>query len=383
MNQYTSRCIAKHSSNHARVLEVETPHGNFTTPCFMPVGTRAVVNYMTPEQLADANSQIILGGNTYHMLVNPGMEVIKNTGGMHRFMNWDKPMLTDSGGYQVFSLSKNSKICKIKEDGAHFKHPISGKVIDLTAKTSIETQKIIGADIIMAFDQCTPEGDDRSLIRLAMDRTYRWLMESKATHDKNPNSAYGHRQAFFPIIQGGFEKDLRMECLEYVLKTEPDGIGIGGAVIGYDMPKTCEILDWLHPHLPEDKVHYTMGVGLEPQNLIDAVAHGADIFDCVAPTRNARHGALYCGKIVEENNWIRFAPLDEQERNRILIKKSQYKLDTDPIMPDCDCYTCQNYGRDYLHFLFKTNPSAFINLACIHNVHVMQMVCDKMRELIC
>ena len=379
-NCFKTEFIRQHTTNKARILRVTTPHGTFTTPTFMPVGTRAVVNFLLPEQLQQTGSKIILGGNTYHMLVQPGMEVIQNAGGMHAFMNWQQPMLTDSGGYQVLSLSQNKQICKIKEDGAHFKHPTSGEVLHLTPQSSIAAQKIIGADIIMAFDQCTPDSTDPSVTAEAMERSHRWLLISKETHTKNPCSVYGAKQAFFAIVQGGYNRDLRLQCLEQVLSVEPDGIAIGGEIIGYDMEKTCEILQWLHPYLPQDQVHYTMGVGLEPQNLLDAVAQGADVFDCVAPTRNARHGALYCGRIVIENNWPRFEAIEE--RTRILIKRSIYAKDVGPIMPECDCYTCQHFGRDYLHFLFKSNSNAFMNLACIHNVRVMQRTCEAMQQCI-
>jgi queuine tRNA-ribosyltransferase len=184
---YHSELIAKHAHTHARSMKVTTPHGEFLTPCFMPVGTRAFVNLMTPDDLAATNSQIILGGNTYHMLVSPGMEILQAAGGMHTFMGWHKPMLTDSGGFQVFSLSNTTDICKIKEDGARFKHPITGKIILLNSQTSIEAQKSIGADIIMAFDQCTPDNATESEAQKIMTRTHRWLLESKNIHEKYPN----------------------------------------------------------------------------------------------------------------------------------------------------------------------------------------------------
>lgn len=378
-NLFKSEIVANSQVNDARVMKVTTPHGEFLTPAFMAVGTRAVVNHMTPHDLVSAGSQIILGGNTYHMLCSPGMEIIQAAGGMHRFMSWQGPMLTDSGGYQVLSLSKNKEICRIDEEGARFKHPITGQMIRLNPKISIETQKIIGADIIMAFDQCTPEEGGRMEALAAMARTHRWLQQSKETHLQNPHSAYGFHQALFGIIQGGSFRDLRDQSTQFVLSQECDGIAIGGEIIGYNMPKTLEIVDWVRPMLPAEKVRYTMGVGLCPQDLIDVVARGIDIFDCVAPTRNARHGSLYCGNIIVENGWLRFEGAD---RGRILIKKSIYAKDETPIMPDCDCYTCQHYSRAYLHFLYKDQSMAYGHLACIHNVAVMNKVCDVMRQLI-
>lgn len=361
-------------------MQISTPHGEVTTPTFMPVGTRAMLNYLTPADLEHSGSSLILGGNTYHMLCTPGMETIEAVGGMHKFMGWHKAMLTDSGGFQVLSLAKKGVVCIIDEHGAHFKHPITGKIIHLNSQTSIQAQKIIGADIIMAFDQCTPETGGREAALAALDRTHRWLVLSKEEHEKNPHSAYGFKQALFGIIQGGSFRDLREESTAFILQQELDGIAIGGEVIGFDMPKTCEIIDWVRPLLPENKIRYTMGVGLNPQDLIDVVAKGIDVFDCVAPTRNARHGTLYCGKIVERDGWLSFT--GEGEHCRILIKKGQFAKDDNPIMADCHCYTCQNFSRAYLHYLYKEGLIAYFHLASIHNIHVMQSVCSRMRELI-
>lgn len=380
-NRFYTEILCHHTHTHARMMKMHTPHGEVITPAFMPVGTRATINYMTPTDLVQSGSQIILGGNTYHMLCAPGLDVIQHNGGMHSFMAWDRPMLTDSGGFQVFSLSKNSKICKIDESGAHFKHPDTGKIIHLTPRTSIEAQKIIGADIIMAFDQCTPEDGGREAAIVAMERTHRWLLESKAIHDKQPQSAYGNQQALFGIIQGGRFPDLRLQSSAFVLSMQMDGIAIGGESIGFDMAKTAEIIDWVRPMLPENKIRYTMGVGLAPQDLLDVVAKGIDIFDCVAPTRNARHGTLYHGKALPFENWLRFDGCGE-ERARIIIKKSQYAKDETPILEGCACYTCQHFTRSYLHYLFKNKLFAYSHLACIHNIHVMHDVCEQMRKVI-
>jgi len=359
-------------------MSIYTPHGNIQTPAFMPVGTRANVNCMTSAQLKVCGSQIILGGNTYHMLVSPGMEVIQTSLGMHTLMGWQGPMLTDSGGFQVFSLSKNKKICVLDEHGARFKHPSTGKLIHLTPKSSIEAQKIIGADIIMAFDECTPENVDYQRAVKAMERTHRWLTESMEIHQKYPCSIYNKSQALFGIIQGGFFQDLREKSTQYILDTNPDGIAIGGESIGFDMSKTLKILDWIVPMLPENKPRYTMGVGLDPQNLIDVTQKGIDLFDCVAPTRNARHGALYHGHVVKKDNWLSFE--GPENRHRILIKKSIYAKDDRPILAGCRCYTCQHHSRAYLHYLFKQNQMLYSPLACIHNVRVMHDVCEKIRQ---
>lgn len=379
-NQYKSELVKKHPTLPARVMKMQTPHGEVMTPHFMPVGTRAMMNYLTADDLKANGSQIILGGNTYHMLVNPGMETIQALGGMHKMMAWPRAMLTDSGGFQVFSLSKKGTICIIDDKGAAFKHPVTGKILHLNSVTSIQAQKIIGADIIMAFDQCTPETGGREAALDALDRTHRWLMTSINEHEKNPNSAYGFKQALFGIIQGGSFRDLREQSAEFVLKQNLDGIAIGGEVIGFDMAKTMEIIDWLRPMLPEEKVRYTMGVGLNPQDLIDVVGRGIDIFDCVAPTRNARHGSLYYGKIVERDGWLAFE--SDMDNCRILIKKSIYARDDRPIMEDCGCYTCNNFSRGYLHYLFKEGLIAYNHLSAIHNIHMMQKVCTVMREII-
>lgn len=379
-NIFHSELVKKSPTKNARVMKIATPHGDVLTPAFMPVGTRAYVNHLTPHDLETTQSQIILGGNTYHMLVAPGLEIIQAAGGMHKMMSWDKPMLTDSGGFQVFSLSKNGNICKIDDHGAHFKHPVTGKIVHLTPESSIGAQKIIGADIIMAFDECTPENGGRDAALAALDRTHRWLLQSKEAHLQSPNSAYGFRQALFGIIQGGSFRDLREMSAEFILKAELDGIGIGGEIIGFDMPKTCEILDWITPLLPDDKIRYTMGVGLNPQDLIDVVAHGADIFDCVAPTRNARHGSLYHGKLIAADGWVKFE--SEEDNGRILIKKSIYAKDENPLLEHCACYTCQNFSRSYLHYLFKHSSPLYFQLAAIHNVYVMQETCQVMRGII-
>lgn len=376
------KCEVLKTSLHtkARVVQVTTPHGTFITPTFMPVATRAGVNNIMPEELVQAGSQIILGGNTYHMLNSPGMEVIKKTGGMHSFMGWHGPMLTDSGGFQVFSLSKNKEICVIDAHGAHFKLPHRGEVIHMTPECSLETQKIIGADIIMAFDQCTPDHCSRKEVQQIMLHTHQWLKQSVHYHSQHPHSYYGKAQALFGIIQGGLYEDLRRESADFVVNMNTDGIAIGGETIGFNMEMTVEVIRWVNSLLPRNKLRYTMGVGMSPQDLLDVVAEGIDIFDCVAPTRNARHGSVYCGQIVKKGNWLTFD--SPYERGRLPIKKACFATDREPIMASCLCYTCQHYSRSYLHHLLKQKANVFTALASIHNVHVMHDVCAKMRDLI-
>ncbi len=378
-NQFKTKIVKSIHSNHARILDVTTPHGTFQTPTFMPVGTRAFVNHLSSTELRVTNSQIVLGGNTYHMLVNPGLDVIKQMGGMHRFMNWSSPMLTDSGGYQIFSLTR-AGLCQVDEKGASFRHPIENRVIRLTPVTALHTQQVVGADIIMAFDDCADESIGRDGIIAAMQRTHQWLLEIKEKHSQNPNSVYGQYQALFGIVQGGYFQDLREKSAAFINQLELDGVGIGGESIGPCLEKTCTVIDWVRSVLKEEKIRYPMGVGLSPQDLIEVVAHGADIFDCVAPTRNARHGALYAGTWQIENKWLKFYPI--APGGRILIKKVQYAHDQRPIMEDCRCQTCQNYSRAYLHFLFRQKSSLYYALACLHNVYVMQETCTRMRQLI-
>ncbi len=380
MNTFSCTVTHRHRHTQARITRVNTAHGEFITPVFMPVGTRAGVNNMTPIELQQAGSQIILGGNTYHMLCAPGMAVIEQAGGMHPFMGWHGPMLTDSGGFQVFSLSKNKNICTIDEEGAHFKLPGSERFIHMTPEMSLATQKIIGADIIMAFDQCTPDSCSKNEVAHIMTRTHRWLKQSIAYHQQHPESRYGYSQALFGIIQGGIFADLRRESAAFIAEMNTDGLAIGGETVGFDMPKTVELIRWVREFLPEEKPRYTMGVGMSPQDLLDVVAEGIDMFDCVAPTRNARHGALYCGEVVPAGNWLRFA--SEYEQERIQIKKACFANDLSPIMPGCTCYTCQHYSRAYLHQLFKQKAHLFTALASIHNIHVLHHVCDRMRDLI-
>ena len=380
MTLFKCELIARHAHTRARVMRVTTSHGAFITPVFMPVGTRAGVNNMMPHELQESGSQIILGGNTYHMLCAPGMSVIEKAGGMHQFMGWHGPMLTDSGGFQVFSLSKNKDICTIDEEGAHFRLPGSQRLIHMTPEMSLATQKTIGADIIMAFDQCTPDACTEDEVRHIMTRTHRWLKQSIAYHEAHPASSYGAPQALFGIVQGGVYESLRQESADFVASMQTDGVAIGGETVGFDMLKTVELIRWIHKYLPDNKPRYSMGVGMSPQDLLDVVQEGIDMFDCVAPTRNARHGALYCGKIVRKGPWLAFE--SEFENGRLQIKKSCFAEDFSSVMAECSCYTCKHYSRSYLHYLFKQKAVSFTALASIHNVHVLHDVCKQMRDLV-
>ncbi|MFZ4076996.1 MAG: tRNA guanosine(34) transglycosylase Tgt, partial [Legionellaceae bacterium] len=301
-------------------------------------------------------------------------------GGMHPFMGWHGPMLTDSGGFQVFSLSKNKDICTIDEEGAHFRLPDTSRLIHMTPEMSLSTQKTIGADIIMAFDQCTPDACTADEVAHIMTRTHRWLKQSVAYHQEHPLSSYGLPQALFGIVQGGIYESLRRESADFVARMPTDGVAIGGETVGFDMLKTVELIRWIHSFLPEDKPRYSMGVGMSPQDLLDVVQEGIDMFDCVAPTRNARHGALYAGTLVRKGPWFVFE--SEFEQGRLQIKKACFSEDASPIMTSCTCYTCTHFSRSYLHRLFKQKAVSFTALASIHNVHVLHDVCTQMRDLV-
>ncbi len=372
--------IAQHAHTRARVTRVSTAHGDFIGPVFMPVGTRAGVNSMTPDELTAAQSQIILGGNTYHMLCAPGMDVIQAAGGMHPFMGWHGPMLTDSGGFQIFSLSKNSELCTIDDNGAHFVIPKTQEKFYMTPEVSMATQKIIGADIIMAFDQCTPSDATHEEAHAIMQRTHRWLDQSSAYHQAHPQSVYGYQQALFGIIQGGVYDDLRRESAAFIIQSQLDGIALGGEAVGFDMPTTVNIIRSVYDLLPLHQPRYTMGVGMFPQDLLDVIEQGIDMFDCVAPTRNARHGALYSGRVVERGPWLAFD--SEFAQGRLQIKKSMFAHDEQPIMPGCLCLTCRTQSRASLHYLFKEKSPVFTAYACIHNIHVMHHTCDVARQKI-
>ena len=362
-------------NSHARLGQIETDHGVIETPTFMPVGTQASVKTLDQVDLENIDASIILG-NTYHLHLRPGEDLISEGGGLHKFMNWNKPILTDSGGFQVFSLglqkeklqSKDQgKLVKIDDDGVTFSSHIDGSKHRFTPETSIEIQHKLGADIIMAFDECTPDDADLDYTKKALSRTHTWAKRSLEAHQKN-TSYHGYKQFLFGIIQGAQHKELREESARFISSLDFDGIAIGGESIGYNMKATAEIMDWVYPILPEDKPHYTMGLGLNPLDLLIAVEHGADMFDCVAPTRLARHGMIYI--------------FDPKNNHRLNIKNATFTKDTQPLDPTCDCSTCQRYSRSYLHHLFAAGEMSGMRLASIHNLRFMLKLMDDTRTAI-
>lgn len=364
----------------ARTGIIHTAHGDIETPIFMPVGTQATVKTLDSSDLQDLNAQIILG-NTYHLHLRPGEDLIAKFGGLHKFMNWDKPILTDSGGFQVFSLGlqkdkkqsnkNNEKLVKITEDGVEFRSYIDGSKHFFTPEEAIKIQHKIGADIIMAFDECTPDSASEKYIREAMERTHRWAERSLAQHkklQKTKNSKLRTKNYLFGIIQGSNTKQLREESAEFISNLDFDGVAIGGESVGYNMEATKDILDWVYPYLPENKPHYAMGLGMNPTDLFEVVERGIDMFDCVAPTRQARHGLVYI--------------FNKKNKHRLDITKAKYKNDPKPIDKNCTCSTCKNYSRAYLHHLFNTQEITGMRLATIHNIHFFLDLTKQMREAI-
>ncbi|OGD62551.1 hypothetical protein A2160_05900 [Candidatus Beckwithbacteria bacterium RBG_13_42_9] len=383
----------------ARAGIINTAHGQIKTPCFMPVGTQASVKALDPEDLRKINAQIILG-NTYHLFLRPGEKLIEKSGGLHRFMNWTGPILTDSGGFQVLSLSKvrskevglndepEIKLSQINEDGVQFRSHIDGRWHFINPEKSIQIQKSLGADIIMAFDEADPSSD-KSYARKGMERTHRWLRRSKKEWRRqkyfcSDESIHQYKKnALFGIIQGGKYKDLRQESAKFVANQDLPGIAVGGASIGSSPEETAQVLSWVKEYLPLGKPVYTMGVGVKPSDLVSVIQAGADIFDCVAPTRLARTGYLYHGFLQLSKNIDKVNFVSEFAHERLDISKSLFKNDAHPILQDCDCYTCRSgFSRAYLHHLFKCRELLYYRLASIHNLRVMIRICEEMRKAI-
>lgn len=360
----------------ARAGWFETEHGRVETPIFMPVGTQATVKALDSSDIEKTQAQIILA-NTYHLFLRPGMKVIKTAGGVHRFMGWDKPMLTDSGGFQVWSLSG-----KVTDDGVEFTSHLDGSKHFFTPEKAIEIQQIIGADIMMAFDECTADEAPYAATEAAVERTFAWAKRCVAAWEAAGRvTQYGKYQSLFGIIQGAMHQDLRQRSAEQITSLDVDGIAVGGETIGYNMPGTAEVMSWIESSLPSDKPRYAMGLGRDPQDLVDAVKAGFDMFDCVGPTRLARNGALYSGRLVGEAASLRFE--SEFAKGRMSIGHSRYITDFQPLDEHCDCYTCQQGNtRAYLHHLYKTQELAYYRLATIHNVRFMVRLSQDIRQAI-
>ncbi|MAD54107.1 MAG: tRNA guanosine(34) transglycosylase Tgt [Idiomarinaceae bacterium] len=324
--------------------------GTVETPAFMPVGTLGTIKGMTPEEVEATGAQICLG-NTFHLMLRPGTSVIQQHGDLHDFMNWDKPILTDSGGFQVFSLGE---LRKIDEEGVTFRSPINGEKILLTPEKSMQVQRELGSDIVMIFDECTPYPATQAEARKSMELSLRWAQRSKDAHE-------GNDAALFGIIQGGMYEELRDISLEGLTDIGFDGYAVGGLSVGEPKEDMMRILEHTAPQMPEHKPRYLMCVG-KPEDLVESVRRGIDMFDCVMPTRNARNGHLFVSNGV------------------IKIRNAVHRNDTSPLDEQCDCYTCQNYSRAYLHHLDRTNEMLGARLNTIHNLHFYQRVMQGMRD---
>jgi queuine tRNA-ribosyltransferase len=342
------------TDDKARAGKLTTKHGVIETPIFMPVGTYVAVKSLSPCDLNDVHAQIILG-NTFHLWLRPNLEVISRFGGLHKFIGWDKPILTDSGGFQVFSLGK---LRKIVEEGVHFRSPIDGTKLFLSPEISMEIQTILNSDIVMIFDECTPYPATYDTARESMELSLRWALRSRNSFNElsNPNALFG-------IVQGGVYDDLRKQSLEELMAIGFDGIAIGGLSVGEPKPEMYRMLDYLGDILPQDKPHYLMGVGT-PEDIVYGVKNGIDMFDCVMPTRNARNGWLF----------TRFGD--------IKIKNAKYKLDETPLDPTCTCYCCQNFSRAYLHHLYKIGEILGARLNSLHNIHYYLTLMQEIRDAI-
>lgn len=344
--------LKEDKKSEARLGIIKTNHGSIDTPIFMPVGTQATVKAMTSRELKEINSQIILA-NTYHLYLRPGDELIKNAGGLHKFMNWDKPILTDSGGFQVFSLSD---LREIKEEGVYFSSHLDGSKHFISPEKSMQIQKNLGSDIVMAFDECPPYPAEREYVENSLERTIRWAERCQKEMEESD-------QALFGIIQGGVYPELRKRSVEEMMKFDFPGYSIGGLSVGEPKEEMYKMLKHTTPIMPRNKPRYLMGVGT-PEDLIEGIYHGIDMFDCVMPTRIARHGQVFTSK------------------GRITVRNAKFKDDFTPLDKNCDCHVCQNYSRAYIRHLIKRNEILGVRLTTYHNLYFMLNLSEEIRKSI-
>jgi len=337
----------------ARLGRLHTPHGVIDTPTFMPVGTQATVKTMSPEELKMMDAHIILS-NTYHLFLRPGHEIVREAGGLHKFMNWDRPILTDSGGFQVFSLSE---LRKITEEGVHFRNHLNGDKLFISPEIAMDIQNALGPDIMMAFDECPPYPADYQYVKLSTERTSRWAERCLKAH------ARPHDQALFAIVQGGMFADLRKESAVQLTSMDFPGYAIGGLSVGESKELMYEMLDHTVPLLPTNKPRYLMGVG-SPDALLEGSIRGVDMFDCVLPTRIARNGTVMTSE------------------GRLVVKGAKFARDFGPLDPNCSCYTCKNYSRAYLRHLLKADETFGIRLTTYHNLHFLLDLMRNVRQAI-
>ncbi|HVK62726.1 MAG TPA: tRNA guanosine(34) transglycosylase Tgt [Bdellovibrionales bacterium] len=336
----------------ARAATLQTHHGPIQTPVFMAVGTRATVKAMTPEDLKECGCQVVLG-NTYHLHLRPGEKTIAKLGGLHKFMNWNGPILTDSGGFQVFSLAA---LRKMNEEGVEFRSHLDGAKHFISPEKSMEIQMDLGSDIIMAFDECTPYPATREQVVTSMELTHRWLKRSKTAMTRKESMLFG-------IVQGGLETDLRLKSMEQITSVDLPGYALGGLSVGEPIEMMHKLVREVAPHMPKNKPRYLMGVGT-PLDLIIAIDSGIDMFDCVMPTRVARNGTLF--------TW----------QGKVSIKRTEYREDPSPLDPECDCYTCKTYSKAYLRHLFASGEMLSAHLNTVHNLHFYFTLMQRSREAI-
>lgn len=353
MTAITYELIKTCKQTGARLGKVHTPHGSFDTPMFMPVGTMATVKTMSPEELKTIGAEIILS-NTYHLWLRPGEQIIKKAGGLHHFMNWDRPILTDSGGFQVFSLSN---MRDIKEEGVHFRHHLSGEKLFFSPEIAMQVQNDLGPDIMMVLDECPPYPASYDYMKKSIARTSRWAERSLKAHQRTND------QGLFGIIQGGEYKDLRKQSAQDLLSLDFPGYAIGGLSVGEPKDLMNEILESTTPLMPSNKPRYLMGVGT-PDSLIDGVIRGIDMFDCVLPTRIARNGTCMTSN------------------GRLVVRNAKYAEDFSPIDEHCECYACQNYSRAYIRHLIHTNEIFGFRLTTYHNLYFLLKLMGQVREAI-
>jgi queuine tRNA-ribosyltransferase len=340
------------TTTKARLGKLTTAHGVVDTPVYMPVGTQASVKAMDPRELLECGTQIILG-NTYHLNIRPGLEVITAAGGLHKFMNWQLPILTDSGGFQVFSLAK---IRKVKEHGVEFRSHLDGSLLFIGPKESMEIQRVLGSDIAMVFDECPPHDAPAKEQRLAVERTIRWARECRTQPRADGQKVFG-------IVQGGNNPALREQCAKALVEMDFDGYAIGGVSVGEPEPEMLQAIEFSVPHLPEHKARYAMGLGT-PAQMLELIARGVDMFDCVLPTRVARNGTAYT------------------RRGALGIKGGSYKMDFRPIEEDCDCFACKHFTRAYLRHLLKANEILGLRMLSVHNTHIyLKVMADARAHL--
>lgn len=341
-----------HTDGAARRGTLQLAHGSIETPVFMPVGTYGSVKAMSPAELEGLGAQIVLG-NTFHLWLRPGLEVIEAHGGLHRFMGWERPILTDSGGFQVFSLGA---LRKISEEGVRFQSPVNGDRLLLTPEESMRIQRVLNSDVVMIFDECTPYPAGTEQAADSMRLSLRWAERSKRAHEGNPNALFG-------IVQGGMYEDLRDESLRGLMEIGFDGYAIGGLSVGEPKEDMLRILGHTTPQLPAERPRYLMGVGT-PEDIVAAVERGIDMFDCVMPTRNARNGWLF-------TRW-----------GDIKIRNARHRTDTRPLDESCECYTCRHFSRGYLHHLNRVNEILGARLATLHNLHYYHWLMAQLRGAI-